>query len=128
MTIESMFEKAARQKIRIPCEKGWLYVEDLFDLSLKELDKIYKILNAQLKVAKEDSLLTIKDKDATKLELQVELVKYVAGVKIAEEAANAARIANKQKKEFLMTVLEEQQKDEIKKMSSDDIKKMLEEL
>jgi hypothetical protein len=128
MTIESMFEKAARQKIRIPCEKGWLYVEDLFDLSLKELDKIYKILNAQLKVAKEDSLLTIKDKDATKLELQVELVKYVAGVKIAEEAANAARIANKQKKEFLMTVLEEQQKDEIKKMSSDEIKKMLEEL
>lgn len=128
MTIESMFEKAARQKIRIPCKKGWLYVEDLFDLSLKELDKIYKILNAQLKVAKEDSLLTVKDKDATKLELQVELVKYVASVKIAEEAANAARIANKQKKEFLMTVLEEQQKDEIKKMSSDDIKKMLEEL
>lgn len=128
MTIESMFEKAARQKIRIPCEKGWLYVEDLFDLSLKELDKIYKILNAQLKVAKEDSLLTVKDKDATKLELQVELVKYVASVKIAEETANAARIANKQKKEFLMTVLEEQQKDEIKKMSSDDIKKMLEEL
>lgn len=128
MTIDNMFEKAARQKIRIPCEKGWLYVEDLFDLSLKELDKIYKILNAQLKVAKEDSLLTIKDKDATKLELQVELVKYVASVKIAEEAANAARIANKQKKEFLMTVLEEQQKDEIKKMSSDEIKKMLEEL
>lgn len=128
MTIESMFEKAARCKTRIPCEKGWLYVEDLFDLTLKELDKIYKILNAQLKVAKEDSLLTVKDKDATKLELQVELVKYVASVKIAEETANAARIANKQKKEFLMTVLEEQQKDEIKKMSSDDIKKMIEEL
>lgn len=128
MTIESMFEKAARQKIRIPCEKGWLYVEDLFDLSLKELDKIYKILNTQLKTAKEDSLLDVKDTSTSKLELQVDLVKYVFGVKKSEEAAIATRIANKQKKEFLMTVLEEQQKDEIKKMSSDDIKKMLEEL
>ena len=127
MTID-MFEKAARQKIRIPCEKGWLYVEDLFDLTLKELDKIYKILNTQLKTAKEDSLLDVKDTNTSKLELQVDLVKYVFGVKKSEEAANAARIANKQKKEFLMTVLEEQQKDEIKKMSSDDIKKMLEEL
>jgi len=123
-----MFEKAARQKIRIPCEKGWLYVEDLFDLSLRELDKIYKILNAQLKVAKEDSLLDVKDTSTSKLELQVDLVKYVFGVKKSEEAAIATRIANKQKKEFLMTVLEEQQKDEIKKMSSDDIKKMIEEL
>ena len=128
MTIESMFEKAARQKIRIPCEKGWLYVEDLFDLSLKELDKIYKILNTQLKTAKEDSLLDVKDTSTSKLELQVDLVKYVFGVKKSEEAVIATRIANKQKKEFLMTVLEEQQKDEIKKMSSDDIKKMLEEL
>ncbi len=128
MTIESMFEKAARQKIRIPCEKGWLYVEDLFDLTLKELDKIYKILNTQLKTAKEDSLLDVKDTNTSKLELQVDLVKYVFGVKKSEEAAAATRIANKQKKEFLMAVLEEQQKDEIKKMSSDDIKKMLEEL
>ena len=128
MTIESMFEKAARQKIRIPCEKGWLYVEDLFDLSLKELDKIYKILNTQLKTAKEDSLLAVKDTSTSKLELQVDLVKYVFGVKKSEEAAIATRFANKQKKEFLMSVLEEQQKDEIKKMSSDDIKKMLEEL
>ena len=59
MTIESMFEKAARQKIRIPCEKGWLYVEDLFDLSLESLNNIYKILNAQLKSTKEDSLLDV---------------------------------------------------------------------
>lgn len=128
MTIDNMFEKAARQKIRIPCEKGWLYVEDLFDLSLKELDKIYKILNTQLKTAKEDSLLDVKDTSTSKLELQVDLVKYVFGVKKSEEEARAVRVVNKQKKEFLMTVLEEQQKDEIKKMSSDDIKKMLEEL
>lgn len=128
MTIDNMFEKAARQKIRIPCEKGWLYVEDLFDLSLRELDKIYKILNTQLKTAKEDSLLDVKDTSTSKLELQVDLVKYVFGVKKSEEEARAVRVVNKQKKEFLMSVLEEQQKDEIKKMSSDDIKKMLEEL
>lgn len=128
MTIENMFEKAARCKTRIPCEKGWLYVEDLFDLTLKELDKIYKILNAQLKVAKEDSLLTIKDKDATKLELQVELVKYVAGVKIAEDVARKETADKKRELELLMTALADKKVDAIKNMTEEEIRKKIEQL
>lgn len=128
MTIESMFEKAARQKIRIPCEKGWLYVEDLFDLSLKELDKIYKILNAQLRLAKEDSLLVVKDKDASKLELQVELVKYVAGVKIAEDVARKETADKKRELELLMTALADKKVDAIKNMTEEEIRKKIEQL
>jgi hypothetical protein len=128
MTIESMFEKAARQKIRIPCEKGWLYVEDLYDLTLKELDKIYKILNTQLKTAKEDSLLDVKDTSTSKLELQVDLVKYVAGVKIAEDVARKETANKKRELELLMTALADKKVDAIKNMTEEEIRKKIEQL
>ena len=101
MTIESMFEKAARQKVRIPCEKGLLYVEDLFDLSLESLNNIYKILNAQLKSTKEDSLLDVKDASTSKLELQVDLIKYVAEIKKAERTAQLEAIEKRRELEVL---------------------------
>jgi hypothetical protein len=128
MTIESMFEKAARQKIRIPCEKGWLYVEDLYDLTLKELDKIYKILNTQLKTAKEDSLLDVKDTSTSKLELQVDLVKYVAGVKIAEDVARKETANKKRELELLMTALADKKVDAIKNMTEEEIRNKIAQL
>jgi len=128
MTIENMFEKAARQKIRIPYEKGWLYVEDLFDLSLESLNNIYKILNAQLKSTKEDSLLDVKDASTSKLELQVDLIKYVAGIKKAERAAKLEAAEKKRELEVLMTALADKKVDAIKNMSEEDIKKRIEQL
>jgi ribosomal protein L7/L12 len=128
MTIESMFEKAARQKIRIPCEKGWLHVEDLFDLSLESLNNIYKILNAQLKSTKEDSLLDVKDASTSKLELQVDLIKYVASIKKAERAAKLEAAEKKRELEVLMTALADKKVDAIKNMSEEDIKKRIEQL
>jgi len=128
MTIESMFEKAARQKVRIPCEKGWLYVEDLFDLSLESLNNIYKILNAQLKSTKEDSLLDVKDASTSKLELQVDLIKYVASIKKAERTAQLEAIEKRRELEVLMMALADKKVDAIKNMSEEDIKKRIEQL
>jgi len=85
-------------------------------------------LNAQLKVAKEDSLLVVKDKDATKLELQVELVKYVAGVKIAEDVARKETADKKRELELLMTALADKKVDAIKNMTEEEIRKKIEQL
>ena len=56
-----IFEKATREKTRF-AYKGFLSVEDLWDLPLMDLDRIFKSLNGKLRMTKEDSLLEIKDK------------------------------------------------------------------
>ena len=44
----SIFEKATRGKMRFQF-KGLVSVEDLWDLSVQDLDKIFKSLNSQKK-------------------------------------------------------------------------------
>ena len=65
-----MFEFATRTKMRFPF-KGMISVEDLWDLSVKELDSIFKTLNAQVKKSQEESLLATKTKEDEVLAAQI---------------------------------------------------------
>ena len=57
-----MFEKASRLKLRFEY-KGLCSVEELWDLSVQELDNIYKVLNSKAKAMREESLLQEKTKE-----------------------------------------------------------------
>ena len=86
----NIFEYAVRNKLRFSY-KGLLTVEDLWDLTLKDLDAIYKQLKGQMKVNEEESLMTSKSKADTALEMQIEIVKYIFAEKEAaqQKAINA---------------------------------------
>ncbi len=58
----NMFELATRYKFRFPF-KGMISVEDLWDLSVENLDTVFKCINAEMKKTKEESLLSTKSKD-----------------------------------------------------------------
>lgn len=51
-----LFEIAIRNKYRFPF-KGWISTEDLWDLSVQNLDSIFKTLNKEFKTTGEESLL-----------------------------------------------------------------------
>ena len=61
MSIEVICEYATRKKLRFSY-KGSISTEDLWDLSLEELDRIFKGLNAKVKQSQEESLLEKKEK------------------------------------------------------------------
>lgn len=61
MEIGKLFELATRNKMRFPF-RGMISVEDLWDLSLTNLDSVFKILNAEAKKSEEESLLNTKSK------------------------------------------------------------------
>lgn len=96
MSDTNIFELAARGKIRFASKRfASLSVEDLFDLSLPELDEIAKGINRSINSEKEESFLS-QNKNAVRkdLELRLEIVKYVISVL---ENERAVREANKRK-------------------------------
>jgi hypothetical protein len=122
-----MFERASRNKTRF-AYKGMISVEDLWDLSVQTLDRIFQGLNAKLRLTREESLLGPKATEDSELELQVNIVRRIVEVKleeIAERKSLAERAAKRQK---ILSVLAEKQDAGLMSKSEEDLKKMLEEL
>ena len=127
MTVENIFEFASRNKVRFPF-KGMISVEDLWDLSLTNLDSIYKTLNKQVKQSEEESLLSTKASVDTELEVQISIVKHIVSVKLAEKEAAEKASVKKAQKQKIMSIIATKQDEALQNSSIDDLKKMLDEL
>ena len=127
MTVENIFEFASRNTVRFPF-KGMISVEDLWDLSLTNLDSIYKTLNKQVKQSEEESLLSTKASVDTELEVQIAIVKHIVSVKLAEKEAAEKASAKKAQKQKIMSIIATKQDEALQNSSIDDLKKMLDEL
>ena len=127
MTVNNIFEYAVRNKVRFPF-KGLISVEDLWDLSVTNLDSIYKTLNKQIKQSEEESLLTAKTNIDTKLEVQIAIVKHIVSVKLAEQEAREKAAAKKAQKQKIMSIIATKEDEALQNTSVEDLKKMLGEL
>lgn len=127
MTNEKMFETAVRTKMRFPF-KGLISVEDLWDLSVKDLDLIFKTLNSQLKQVKEESLLEIKTEQDKELDTKIEIIKYVVQVKQEEENKRLKAKEQKEKKQKIMEILANKQDQDLQNKSVEELKTMLNDL
>ena len=127
MEVTNIFEYAVRNKIRFPF-KGMISVEDLWDLSVTNLDSIYKTLNKQVKQSEEESLLSTKASVDTELEVQIAIVKHIVSVKLAEREAAEKASAKKAQKQKIMSIIATKENEALQNSSIDDLKKMLDEL
>lgn len=124
MTYENLFEGAARAKYRFPF-KGSITTEDLWDLSLQDLDRIFKTMNAEVKQTQEESLLKVKDEHSEILERKIEIVKHIVSVKQAEAEAMKDAANRKAQKQRIMEIIAKKEDDALANMSLDDLKKMV---
>lgn len=127
MTTTNIFEYAVRNKVRFPF-KGMISTEDLWDLSLANLDSIYKTLNKQVKQSEEESLLTTKTSVDTDLEIQIAIVKHIVSVKLKEQEAREKAAAKSAQRQKIMSIIATKEDEALRDSSVDDLKKMLEEL
>ena len=127
MATMNIFEYAVRNKIRFPF-KGMISVEDLWDLSLANLDSIYKTLNKQVKQSEEESLLITKTSVDTELEVQIAIVKHIVSVKLEEQNAREQAAAKKAQKQKIMAIIASKEDEALQNSSVDDLRKMLDEL
>ena len=127
MAVENIFEYATRNKVRFSF-RGLISVEDLWDLSLTNLDSIYKELNKQSKQSEEESLLNIKTQEDELLNVQIDIVKHIVSVKLAEKEAREKASAKKAQKQKIRSIIAAKQDEALQNSSIDDLKKMLDEL
>ena len=123
----NIFESAVENKLRFPY-KGNISTEDLYSLSVSELDTIYKTLKREAKRNGEESLLATKSNDDVALDTKIEIVKHIVEKKLAQVEARKTAASNKAKKDKILSILEEKQDAALKNMSEEDLRKMLETL
>lgn len=127
MEANKMFEIAVRNKFRFPF-RGAISTEDLWDLSVQQLDEIFKTLKSQEKKAQEESLLNVRTPEDTVLETKIEIIRYIVGVKL-EEANQAQRAKEtRDKREKILAVLAEKQDADLRNKSPEELQAMLDQL
>lgn len=122
-----MFEKASRMKLRFN-HKGLCSVEDLWDMPLRTLDGVFKELNAQAKAQKEESLLDQKSEADETLHLQINIVKHVVAVRLAERKEREDAAAKADRKQKILGIIAEKQDKVLYDLSLDDLKKLVDEM
>ena len=125
--MEKMFEFALKNKVRFPY-KGLVSVEDLFDLSVRDLDGIFKTLNAQVKKSQEESLLATKTKEDETLAIQIEIVKHIVKTKLDEAETAKQSKELKEKKQKIMEIIAAKQDESLHNASVEELQAMLENL
>lgn len=119
-----LFMKAARRKYRFNSERGTLNVEQLFDLSYTDLDKIYR----ELEGAKQESAGLLGRTGNTEVQNKLEIVKAVFDQKKAEADANQSRAEKAAMKDKILNALANRQAENLAQKDEDELKAMLEKL
>lgn len=111
--------------------RGELTVEQLWDVPLRSrddfnLNTVAKAANKALKEVSEESFVeTTKTEAHTRLEMAMEVVKFVIDTKRAEEETAKKRAENKLEKEKLLGILAEKQAGKLSELSEKELQKRI---
>lgn len=122
----NLFEIASREKYRFPYN-GLISVEDLWDLTMPQLDRVYKALSKESKTQGEDSLMDEATIDK-RLTNMIEIVKHVFSVKQEEAEARKAAAENKKKRERIAEIVAQKEYEALNNLSVDELKKIMSEI
>ena len=127
MEANKMFEVAVRNKFRYPY-KVVIATEDLWDLSVQQLDDIFKTLKSQEKKAQEESLLNTRTPEDEALATKIEIIKHIVNTKL-EEAKQAERAKeNHDQKQKILGILAEKQDADLRNKTPEELQAMLNQL
>lgn len=127
MTNNELFINATRNNYQFPF-RGMINVIDLWDLSLTNLDSVFKTLNAEVKKSEEESLLNTKSKEDEEISNKIEIVKYIVSVKLDEKKKREDAKKNAEMRQRLLEIKAKRQDTALENMSDEELDKALAEL
>jgi hypothetical protein len=125
----NIFERASRTKLRFSSSVGLLSSEDLWDLPLTakfnkmSLDSLARVIHSELKGREEVSFVeTRPDPEKAELELKLEILKHIIGVKLEEKKKAEEASANAVRKQKIMAAIEQKQDGALSNLSEEELK------
>lgn len=120
-----MYKKALRMKLRFATNKGKLATEDLFDLSLTDLNSLAISLDKKLSETPRKSFISDIAPDTQEDELRFNIVKDVITLKLAERNAAHNAKAKAAEKAQLMEILHRKKNEALENLSVAEIEAKL---
>lgn len=120
-----IYKKAAEQKLRISTTKGNLSPEQLFDLTLTDLDKLAVELESSYEESKGKSFLVKRSVKDANIKLQFDIVLDVLQTKVAKAEAEQERRETKEHNEKILTLIKEKKDESLKNKSLKELEGML---
>jgi len=120
-----IYKEASKLKLRIQTTKGHLNVEQLWGLSLTELDALAVSLEEDYKNSKSKSFLDKKtDKDKI-IKLRFDIVLDILNTKVEEKDAAKKEAEDKEHNQKILSIIKEKQDEALKGKSIKELEKML---
>ena len=123
-----MYKKALRTKLRFSTTKGKLTTEDLFDLSLVDLNNLAIALDKKLSETPRKSFISDIAPDTQEDELRFNIVKDILTLKLVERNAAQNAKAKAAEQAQLMEILHRKKNEALENLSVAEIEAKLAEL
>jgi ATP-dependent helicase YprA (DUF1998 family) len=121
-----LFKIAAKKKYRFNY-KGLITVEDLYDLTIEELDKIYKNLKVQQRNSSEESLLQTISKEDKELNNKIEIIKAIVADKLAAKEKAQKAYEQRAQRQRILEIMEDKKDAALKEKTIEELQAMMSE-
>lgn len=111
-----MYKQASKQKLRIESGKGLLTVEQLWDLSLADLDTLAVKLERK-KNTSAKTFLEVKSEEDETAKLKFDIVLDILQTKMKEDNEARARIQDKEHNQKILGILAKKKDDSLEQMT-----------
>jgi len=127
MSKQDLFLNATKKRLRFTTNRGGLSTEDLWILSLRDLDELAVALDAKLKSQKK-SFIEEKTEGAASEQLAFDVVLAIIEHKKEETERAAAKAKHDAERQKLKSLIAAAEVKDLEKMSADDLRKKLAEM
>ena len=120
-----MFENALKNGFRYPSNKGLITTEDLFYLSLNDLNEVAKKINKLIKDSEEESFIPGPNFNNNNDSKRLDIVKHIINLKINEQNTKLIEKSNAEKRQRILEIINKKDEESLENMSKEELEKIL---
>lgn len=120
-----MYKEALQKKLRFKTNKGMITTEDLFDLSLQNLNTLAIMLDKKISEAPKKSFIEELPAGENDDELRFNIVKDVINIKLKARKDNIDKAQADAQKKRILEILAKRNDEELEKKSTEELRAMI---